>query len=450
MVSFPDVDATPRRGHQRRGSDGIRRRIFGNSLVLFGGKLFTALLSLGTMALAVRALGLENYGLLVLVHTFAIAIANVGQFQSWQAVLRYGAPALENGRADDFRRLIRFTFLLDCASALGATVVAIGGAFVVGPLLGWSEDVRWMGALYGVSVLFMATATPTGVLRLLNRFDLLAVQNSVNSLVRLVGAGIAFLAGGGLEAFLLVWFLATIAAGVVLCASGWWVYRKHRPQAGGRIGWSGLTRPFGGIWRFVWSTNLNATANTGFLHLGTFLTGGLLGPAEAALFRIARQSANALTKPAQLLVQVIYPEFARLVATGDLRRLRALVVKSLVMAGGAAVICLVTLVAAGPLLLQLIGGAAAQGAYPILLWLGAAALLELWAFPLEPALVSTGRAGTALGVRVVAIGVFVPVLYLLTGSLGLIGAGAASVLASAILLFGQLWPTLRVLRREAR
>lgn len=450
MVSSPDLDVAARRGHQRWRSDGIRRRVFGNSLVLLGGRVFTALLSLGTMALAVRTLGLENYGFLVLVHTFAIAVANIGQFQSWQAVLRYGAPALENGRAGDFRRLIRFTFLLDCASAIVAAAAAIIGAFLVGPLLGWSPDVQRMGALYGLSVLFMATATPTGLLRLFDRFDLLAVQNGVSSLVRLVGAGIVFLIGGGLQAFLLVWFVASVAAGVTLCAGGWWVYRRRGHETGDRIGWVGLTLPFDGIWRFVWSTNLNATANTGFLHLGTFLTGGLLGPAEAALFRIARQSANALTKPAQLLVQVIYPEFARLVASGDMGRLRALVVKSLTMAGGAAALCLVTLVIVGPFLLQLIGGNAAQGAYPILLWLGAAALLELWAFPLEPALVSMGRAGMALGVRVVAIVVFVPVLYLLTGSLGLIGAGVATVLASAILLFGQLWPTLRMLRRAAR
>jgi O-antigen/teichoic acid export membrane protein len=445
VVGSPDLDTAPRHVWRRWSGDGILRRMLGNTLVLLGGKALNALLSLGSMALAVRALGLESYGVLVLIHTFAIAVANVGTFQSWQAILRYGTPALEEGRFGDFGRLVRFTLLLDCGSAIAATGAAVGGAFLVGPLLGWPADVVPIGALYGISVLFMVTATPTGILRLYDRFDLIAMQGSIGSLVRLAGAGIIFLTGGGLREFLLVWFIASAAAGAALFANGFREIRRHGHRGGAQVGWRGLARPFAGIWRFVWSTNFNSTATVGVVHLGTLMTGALLGPAEAGLFRIARQSANALTKPARLLVQVIYPEFARLVAVGDMARLREILLRSLALAGLAAVVCLVTLVLLGPLLLQLIGGDEAQGAYAILLWLGAAALVELWAFPLEPALISTGRAGTALAVRVVAIVVFVPALFLSIEWLELTGAGVATLVAAVVLLFGQLWPTLRLL-----
>ena len=429
-------------------ADDALRRLFGNVLVLLGGKAFNALFSLGTMTLAVRALGLETYGVLILIHAFAMTAADLGKFQSWQAVLRYGTSAVKEDRLDDFRRLIRFTLLLDAGSALAATVVAMTGAWLIGPRLGWPTEVIPLGVLYGFSVIFAVTATPTGLLRLYDRFDLLAIQNNVGSLVRLIGSAIVFLAGGGLPAFIAVWFVARAASGISLFLFGWREMRRHGHGGTGAVGWRGLTKPFDGIWRFVWSTNLNTTANLGFVHLATLLTGGLLGPEEAGLFRIARQVANALAKPARLFIQVVYPEFARLVAAGDLRQLRRLLRRLAGLSAGGTAVGLLLLVVFGPLLLRLIGGEAALAAYPILLWLSGAALIDLWAFPLEPALISLGRAGTALMVRATATAVSIPFLILAVRHFGLTGAGITALATALLLLIGQFLPTLRAF--EAR
>lgn len=420
--------------------------MFRNGLILLSGRTLNAVLNAATMAIAVRALGLEAFGVLMLIHTYTQAVGDLAKFQSWQAVLRYGTPALAGGRPHDFQRLIRFTILLDGASAVAATVIAMAGAWVVGPLLGWSAEVTPMAALYGISVVFMVTATPTGLLRLFDRFDLLATQNSTASLVRLIGAGIAFLAGGGLLAFLVVWFLSRLVAGAVLIGSAWREVVKRGLWKGAPPGWRNLTQGFDGIWKFVWSTNLNTTLGLGFDELGTLLTGGLLGPAEAGLYRIARQIASALSKPAQLLIQVVYPEFARLVADGRMAELRRLMFRSIILAGGGAAIAMAVLVVAGPLLLRLIGGDEALIAYQVLLWLGMASLIGLWAFPLEPALISTGRAGIAATVRVLVLIVYVPLLMLCVNEFGLLGTGIAAVAAAVMLLAGQLLPTLAAVR----
>ena len=443
MPDLPGVVAGPRSKRFGWMGDSILRRMLRNSLVLLGGKGVNGLLSLATIAIAVRALGLEEYGVLVLIHTFTIVVARFSKFQSWQAVLRYGAPTLEQDRPQDFRRLVRFTLLLDFGSGIIAAALAVGGAFVLGPLLGWPIDAVADGALYGLSVLFMVSATPTGILRLFDRFDILAIQSNIAWLVRLTGAAIAYAAGGGLTVFLIVWFLAGVASGVTLFASGWWEMRRRGYRGGVRVGWRSLAVPFPGIWRFVWMTNFTATANVGFSHLGTLLAGALLGTGEAALFRIARQIANALTKPARLLVQVVYPEFARLVAAGDLPRLRQILGRSLALACLASAVCLAVLVVAGPLLLRLIGGAEAEAAQQVLLWLSVAALVQLCAFPLEPALISLGGVGTALAVRVGALLLFIPLLYLCINEFQLLGAGVATLVTTLALLAGQLWPTFR-------
>src|SRR3546814_4975840 len=76
--------------------------------VLLLGKTTQGLFAIVYTALAARALGLEAFGALVLLHGFIMAVADLARFQSWQIVLRYGAPALNAGDTSRFRRVLEF------------------------------------------------------------------------------------------------------------------------------------------------------------------------------------------------------------------------------------------------------------------------------------------------------------------------------------------------------
>ena len=78
-MSVPELDRGVQGMRRRWMGDQILRRMAANTLVLLGGKACSALLGLGAMALTVRALGLEGYGVLILIHTFAVAVAFLGQ-----------------------------------------------------------------------------------------------------------------------------------------------------------------------------------------------------------------------------------------------------------------------------------------------------------------------------------------------------------------------------------
>ena len=94
------------------------RRVLRNAGVLLTGKAAAGLLNLAATAIAVRALGAEAFGTLLLAHALARTAGSIAKFQSWQAVLRYGAPALREGRREEFRALLRFTAGLDAASSV--------------------------------------------------------------------------------------------------------------------------------------------------------------------------------------------------------------------------------------------------------------------------------------------------------------------------------------------
>lgn len=426
------------------------RRLFGNAGILLGGKTVNAIAGLAGLAIAARALGVEQFGVLVLIHTFTQAIGEIAKFQSWQAVLRYGTPALAEGRKGDFQRLLRFTMLLDGLSAVAGMFLSVAVAWVAGPHFDWPAELMPAALIYVTSVLFMVQATPTGVLRLIDRFDIQSIQSTLGAVIRMVGGGLVWVLGGGMIGFLIAWYIATALAGIYLIWAGWRELGKRGLLDGFR--WRGdgqpMTRGFDGIWGFVWSTNLSSTLELAFTHVGTLAVGWMLGPKDAALFRIARQLGEALAKPAKLLIPAIYPELARMTAAGQHREMRALVERSAMLAGAGALLALVICWFLGEISLRLIIGPEFVPAFPVMMWLVAAAVLGIWSFPLEPVLVSGGEAHTALKVRIWTTIAYIPVLLVCIQQYGLIGAGWARMFSAVLVLVAFLLPVVRWFRQR--
>ena len=117
---------------------GPVRRIYGNLGRLVSGKAGAGLISLVYMLVAVRALGPHDYGVLVLVHTFAVTVGSIIEFPGWHAVVRYGAAALQADDRDRLVRLLRFTSLVEAVSGLCALLVAAILGPMLGARLGWS------------------------------------------------------------------------------------------------------------------------------------------------------------------------------------------------------------------------------------------------------------------------------------------------------------------------
>lgn len=417
---------------------GMLRRVLTNASVLLAGKSVTAILSLGYMALAARALGIEQFGILILIHAYAQTVGDICKFQSWQAIIHYGTAPLRERRIADFRRLLRFSLLLDLLSAVAGALIGVAGAAFLGPWLGWSAEAMPAAVLYATSIAFLVAATPTGVLRLVDRFDLMAAHGNVGALVRLLGAGAAFVLGGDLTVFLAVWYGASVLTCCALFGSAWWQLRRRgcldpmEPPAEPAL--KGLTAGFPGLWKFVWATNLNSTLNIGFRQLTVLVIGAMLGPREAALFRVARQISDAIAKPTRLLVPALYPELAQLWSSRRLVDLRRLVLQIGAIAGGAAVLLVsLVLLAAAPALRVIMGPDFVQGA-DIMVWLVTAAAVGVAGLPFEPLLISVGEASAALLIRAATMILYLPALLLLVDRYGVEGAGIG-ILGGALLLF---------------
>ncbi|MEM6356482.1 MAG: oligosaccharide flippase family protein [Pseudomonadota bacterium] len=417
------------------------RRIGRTGVVLLGNRATFGLVNLAAAAVAVQAVGLGAFGAVILCHAMARLVGDTLRFQSWQAILSYGTPMLDRGEGGALRRLLGVTVALD----LVALSVALGLLMLLAPWLGaaldWPPEAQEWMRFYAFTAIFMTSATPTGLLRLTDRFDVLNIQHAANAVIRLAGAAAVLWFGLGLDALFAVWFAAAALSGGWMIARAFMVgYATLRalPEEGS------ATLPTG-FWRFVLSTNVASSVSSAMMHGSTLAVGAVLGPAAAGLYAIARQISEALAKPAKLLGPVILPAFSETRHNPQdgpgMLMLRALGLGALAMTAIVAVMLL-----AGDVLLSTIFGAEALAAEGLLVLAATAAAVTLWGFALEPAILAAGRADLALLLSLSAAAAYALSLAWLLPTEGLLGAGIALLIHAALLFLGRLLAVRSLIR----
>jgi len=416
-------------------ADGVFRRIFKNASLLLSGRAANGLLGLGTLSLMAHGLGAGNFGLVILVQTYVLVITGLATFQSWQALIRYGAICLKNDDTAGFQNLLKFTTILDAGGVVVGVTIGYFGAPVIGPFMQWSPEVISYAQAYSFLILFTVIATPTGLLRLFDRFDLLTVQASVTPLLRLIGVAIATVLDAPIWSYLLAWFVAGTVGGIALMILGWREAAKRGLLVGMNWSWRGLTQGHDRIWRFSIISNFHSSLQLVTGHMATFLVGFVAGPAAAGLYKVGKDVATTLTKPAELLNHSIYPEFAKLGSQNSWGEFPRLILRGGALSGGAGLVLLTICIFAGEAFLKLMFGPDFAAAYGVLTLLVAAATLTVAGFSMDPALFAMGRPGIPLQVNIVSVfGVFLPLIFVLGKSYGATGAGLAA-LASSVIVF---------------
>ncbi|MDZ4094050.1 MAG: oligosaccharide flippase family protein [Paracoccaceae bacterium] len=426
-------------------TQGPVRRAIRNAGWLMAGKGTGGVFSLVYIALAARSLGVEQFGVFALILSYGQAVSNLAQFQSWQSVVRYGAVHHLENQPARLRRILNFSTLLDLGAASVGALLGVIGALVIGPYLGWSDQEQLLALFFSLSVMFGLRGTPTGILRLFDRFDLAAYSETVLPTMRLLGALIAWAMGASIIGYLIVWAAAELISTVAM----WWAALREVHRQDLRVGEGsrlrGVVAENPGLWRFAWSTNFNTSVSLIWKQLPVLVVGWAVNAVAAGGFRIAANLVGALNKPAVMLARAMYPELAKLAVT-ERGRVARVVRKVTVVAAGVGVLAVILMAVFGKLALHLIGGEAYIFAYPFLLVLSVAAAIELCGVAVEPAMIALGRPGTVLLARSVTGIFYAGVLIWLANAWGAIGAATAAIVGAIfmlIMLFGLFMRAIR-------
>ncbi|KFL48192.1 putative membrane protein [Sphingobium sp. ba1] len=415
-----------KRGSGQAG-DGFSR-ILANTGWLLGGKGVGAILSIAYLAIVTRTLGVADFGRFALVLSAAQVIKTLVSFDSWQIVVRYGQPHLTAGHGDALNRVLRFCILIDLASAVAGGLIAAAILLLFADLLEVGPHMAWQVWLFCMVMMITIRSSPTGLLRLFDRFDSAALAETMIPVGRMIGAGAALLWMPDITGFLIAWAFAEL-----LCALSYWGLALRVGH--GRIGhWRAgraldARRENPGIIGFLTATNLQTSLSSIGQQVAVLIVGAFAGPVGAGLYRLANQLANSLTKISSLLSRSIFVELSRTSSHGK-DALGALFRRTnrLALIAGAVIIALIATI--GRPLLGFIAGPDFLPAYPLLLLLGIAACIELIGVSYRPLLMATDRAGLSLRITFVATLLLLGLQAALLPVYGTIGAAVANIVAA--------------------
>jgi O-antigen/teichoic acid export membrane protein len=410
------------------------RSLLKNSSYLAASRIVAAVASVATVSFAAHALGVLLFGALILIDSYARAVSGIAKFQSWQLIVRYGGRAL-HGEHEDFKASTGFAFGLDVISGIGGMIV---GAAILPFVAGWVDiprDQLWLAMFYCTLLPVMASATPTGVLRTLDRFDLISWQSTATPISRVVLVAIAYVAKAPFAAYVAAWYVTALAGELYGWFIAWRELRRRGLLEGIRPTLNPETLP--GAWRFAIHVNLNASVQAAWGPIARLVVGGLLGAAGAALFRVASSLSDSASKPADLLAKAFYPEVVRMDLTS--RKPWKLMLRGTALASGFALIAILILLLGGKPIVSFLFGRDFLGAYDALVLLMVVPFLSVFSFPLPPMLYALDRPDGPLKARVLGTVLYFLVIAPLAWRFGVNGAAIAFVLGNAATVGAMMW-----------
>lgn len=427
--------------------DQAFRSILKNASYLGSSKAVGAVLNLAALAFAGRGMTPELFGVLAVILAYVDGVSTVVEFQTWQTVVRFGTPALASGDLERFKDATRFSFALDIVAA----VVAFVGAVILLPLLGHAVGIArsdlFIALVYCTLIPISSPSTPIGVLRALDRFDLLAAQKIVRPLLRAIGGAIAYFMGWGLAGFAAAWYIAeAVGEGCI-----WFIMARELRRRGIR----GALRPslfkaprqIRDAWNFAWTTSFSTSIQSVWGPGANLLVGIVLGPTAAGLFKIADSLFRAAGRPAGFLDQSFYPEIMRLDPAS--KRPWKLALRSSAMVGGIAIALAAVFFIGGKPLIDLVFGHKYDGAYDLLQVMLLALIVSTIAFPLKSLLYMASRQRAALIAQIIATAGYMALLFVSMLAFGLIGVALAYVGGQVLQALCMLVPTLAAYRHRA-
>ena len=331
----------------------------------------------------------------MLIFSFAQTIAGFTSFQTWQILLRYGTTLVHDKSHAKLAELTWFCLILDLVGAVIALLVAAIGAWALASNQGWDDSEAIAVIAFTALLVLSARSTPTGLLRISDRFGDAAIPDMLVPIIRLVGTGLLILTQPTVWGFLAVWLISEMVP--TICV---WVNVLRKLQLPLRLKTlpkrHGFQQSFPGIGKFALWSNVGSSFKLTSQQMVAVIVGFYVGATAAGFFRLGYQLGQVFARVGDAISMAIFTEYARVAHTGDPKDARNLLNRMMKVSGVAAVLVLAIVGLAGKPVIIWIFGAEFVAAYPLVMILGAATAVQFATLGLEPALLTAGKAGRVM------------------------------------------------------
>jgi len=307
----------------------INNRILLNASILTSGNLFSSILRLISLSLITRSLSIDSFGILTTVTTFCMIIDRFFNFQSWQAIIKYGTDLLEKNNKDEFKDLILFGYFIDILTAILAFSVAFISSSIFGDIFGWSTDRVQMITLYSFIIIFHIEGTPSAVFRIFDKFKHFSIAILISSITKLILVIYGFVYEMDIWYFIFATMSSQIIHYLYFIFLSLIVLRKQNIYLNiFSISFEkirNITIKNVGILRFVFMSNIHSSFKMSTQLVDILLVDYMFGSKSTGLYQVSKQFSQLFTKISQPLYTSIYPELTKLWSKKNIIEFRSVI-----------------------------------------------------------------------------------------------------------------------------
>ena len=409
------------------------KKIFRNAGVLISGNTLSSVFKLVSFSLITRALSLEDFGRYALIIGFIGLIDRLINFQSWQALIHFGAKAKETGDSEKLISLFSFGWIIDVATGMVGYLIVLMVSFFVPQWFGLGDYAIQHVAIAGFLVLFNWTAVPTAILRLYDKYYLQALYEKISAGSMLIFTSILwFFDQNSILPYLVVLVISDLIGKFFFYSMAFREICRQKLMILEKIKISKLIKTSPHLLKFLITTNLDGIVRT-FRDIDIFIINQLLGPASVALYKIARTLTKTFAQITGPFFQVIYPELSKLFVAKKMDDFTLLMKQTSKSLGLITFIAWFIFLIFGNFFLNYIFGHQYTQAFEVTKLCMAGMVVWSIALPLSPAMMALGRVDILLVIHIITTTIYLLLLIFFLKIFGLLGAG------TALLLFYLIW-----------
>ncbi len=313
-----------RRAIETWRQDALLRKVLRNTSYLFSSNTLTMGLSMVQSIFAARLLGVEGFGILGAVTTFASNVNRLFSFRMGELVVKYVGQFTAQGEKERASAVLKAAALAETATSLVAYLLLVLLAPFAARFFAKDASLAPLFSFYALALLAnFVTETATAVLQLGDHYR---SQAAINLFQSLLTAGVifyAFLVNGDMWMVVTAYLLGKAIIGLSYAGLAFW---RARQMLG--AGW--WRAPFHllperrSFWGFAFSSNFSGTVNLVTRDSEILWVNWLLSPTEGGYYKVAWAVINPILMPINPFITTSFPEIARTVgqrAWGKLRDL---------------------------------------------------------------------------------------------------------------------------------
>ena len=293
--------------------------LFKNSFWAFTGDFSASLLNLVVTIILIRLIGSFQLGVLVLAQTYMQIIDVILNVQSWKSVIQFGQDALVKKNIKRLISYIKLGVSIDVITALLGGFVAIFLSPIVGSLLHWTNEAIMCASIFSITIFSHLSGTSTALLRIFDKFHLVAIQKFITALIKVISLLIIFVYFRNMNLIMvtIIYCITDIIGNLLLVLFAVIEYKKKYKIKD--VIKSKYPKDFKEFTKFtLWST-LGDITDIPVNYLDVFII-SLLGTNMVAIFKVFKQCVTILKRVASAIQQAIMPQFSSLVAKGKKKR----------------------------------------------------------------------------------------------------------------------------------